>query len=400
MEVRKQVFIMKKTKLMYLGLGVTLMALSACNNSSDNARASSLAPQGEEADLATTIRKAQTASQSHMMSSSGFSFSLGTGASFYSETTEQEHHTNKANTDHNVKTVVDVSAPSLDVRTSGLTGTKAADVKISAKMGATAAVTKTTDGTEEKVLPSISISGASYLSNKVAYLDLSNKNIKTFINYIANDVLSLPSQYTILINLLATGKWSYTTPLTDDSMPLLQSDYFSDMKTVTEQWAKDADDYKDFLHAVKESDGSYSIYASLNKNDVITLATKSQEAADSSSTSTSSIDYASKFANLKVAELEFIVNFTDSKLNYAKTVVDISNQETGAELNTYAYDSTTQTIEKTNVGTVDTSMAYKFNFGVSFGNETPDIPSSFDGYTSIDSYFKSSSSGTGVSSLK
>jgi hypothetical protein len=399
MEVRKQVFIMEKTKLMYLGLGVTLLALSACNNNSNNARASSLAPKGEDVDLATTIRKAQTASQSHMMSADGFSFSLGTGASYYSETTEQEHHSNKANTDHNVKTVVDVSSPSLDVRTSGLTGTKAADVKISAKMGATASVTKTTDGTEEKVLPSLSISGASYFSNKVAYLDLSNKNIKTFLNYIASDVLSLPSEYTFFINLLATGKWSYSTPLTDSNMPLLQSDYFSNMRTTTEQWAKDADDYKDFLHAVKESDGSYSIYASLNKNDVITLANKSQEEANSSSsTSASSIDYASKFANLKVTELEFIVNFTDSKLNYAKAVVDISNQETGADLYTYAYDSTTQTIEKTNVGTVDTTMAYKYSFGVSFGSETPDIPSSFNDYTSINSYFPSSN--TGVSSLK
>lgn len=386
---------MKKTKLMYLALGVTLMSLSACNSNGDNARASSLAPKGEEVDLATTIRKAQSATQSHMMSSDGFSFSLGTGASFYSEVTEQEHHTNKANTDHNVKTVVDVSAPSLDIRTSGLTGTSAADVKISAKLGATAAVTKTTDGTENKVLPSISISAASYFANKVIYLDLSNKNVKTFINYIANDVLTLPSEYTVLINLFATGKWSYSTSLADSNMPLIESDYFSDMKTTTEQWAKDADDYKDFLHAVKESDGSYSIYASLNKNDVITLANKSQETSSSTSLSTSSIDYASKFANLKVAELEFIVNFTDTKLNYAKTVVDISNQETGAELNTYAYDETTKTIEKTNVGTVDTTSAYKFSFGVSFGNETPDIPSSFSDYTSINS-----SLGTGVSSLK
>jgi hypothetical protein len=390
---------MKKTKLMYLALGVTLLSLSACNNNSDNARASSLAPKGEEVDLATTIRKAQAASQSHMMSANGFSFSLGTGASYYSETTEQEHHTDKANTDHNVKTVVEVSAPSLDVRTSGLTGTKAADVKISAKVGATAAVTKTTDGTESKPLPSMSISSAAYFSNKVAYLDLSNKNIKTLVTYIATDVLALPSEYTTIINLIATGKWSYTTSLTDESMPLLSSDNFKDMQTQTEEWAKDADDYKDFLHAVQESDGSYSIYASLNKSDVITLAKKSQEEATSSSTSaSSSIDYDSKFANLKVSQLEFIINFTDSKLNYAKTSVNISNQETGAELNTYAYDSTTQTIEKTNVGTVDTTSAYKFNFGVSFGNETPDIPTSFTGYTSIDSFFGSSN--TGVSSLK
>lgn len=388
---------MKKTKTLYLLAVTSLLTLASC--SGGDGRGTSLAPLGEEVDLSETIKKIPTALKANILSSEGFSLKLGDGGSFNYEETKQEHHSDKASTDHKVVTTVDVATPSLDMRFSGFAGTSASEAKASVSLGASASISKQTDdGDKEAALPSATYSISAYLNNTNAYLNLSNGGLSKILDFVTENVITVPEGsslegYLTIAKLIASGKWMYSSLIDDETMPLISQDVIDEAQNSVDSFVLDIDTFDEFTHAKKESDGSYSVYASLNKSDVITVAKKAQEEADedSGSSASSSVDYDKEFENLKISNLEFILNFsTETGINYAKSIINCSNEEKGVDMVERSYDSSLGQFVSNVIGTMDTKTVIKSELGISFGKEAPNIPSSFTGYTDISALIKSS----------
>ncbi len=362
---------MKKKNLILpvILLATTLMSCGGGNSTKDSeGRNLELTPSGQKIETKSGISKLEKAIQA-TPKQDVWSF-VGSSDSTIDVEGNVKNVTSSGSTSTNF--TVSVTEPIIEGHFQKLNGSSISDAKASLKFGGDITLNYGDEGSSS--LSKVSGTNtyvAAYLDGTKTYVDptgaknFASNLVSAFLDSLAGSVMDIYFGYGYYID----------NGFTDEEMPLIPSNIFSDIDNYLSLFSEHADDYAKFLNVYSDN-GNYSFYLTLNKNDIITLVSDAQKKAESViSTSLSSVDYATELEDLSVNACEFVVTFNESAILSTKYNIDLTNV---TESESYDYDALSSTFVKT--GTSTTTYAVKAKGGLTFGNVAPTIPADVKKY--------------------
>lgn len=366
---------MKKKNLILptILLATTLMSCGGTNGTKDSeGRNLELTPSGQKIETKSGISKLEKAIQA-TPKQDVWSF-VGSSDSTIDVEGNVKNVTSSGTTSTNF--TASVTEPIIEGHFQKLNGSSISDAKASLKFGGDITLNYGDEGSSS----SCKVSGtntyiSAYLDGTKTYVDPTGT--KNFASNLASAFLGSSYGFAMeyLLNSYFGSGYYIDNGFTDDEMPLIPSNIFSDIDTYLSLFSEHADDYAKFLNVYSDN-GNYSFYLTLNKNDIITLVGDAQKKAESvMSTSISSVDYANELKDLSVNACEFVVTFNESAILSTKYNIDLTNV---TESESYDYDALSSTFVKT--GTSTTTYTVKAKGSLTFGNVAPTIPSDVKKY--------------------
>ncbi len=351
---------------------VTMLAScgSGLKDDSSDGRASSLSPDENGTtsyDIDNGCSKLSKALKA-MPSQESLSFalddtstisSIGTITKTYLDTNE--------GTDSVTSYSLNVTNPLFEGALTGLSGASIAGAKANLSIGGDIEMKMKQDDDPEETLKVKGSDLKVYMDDTYLYVDprgcknLIDKGVSTF----APDYKTIASYITKKMN---TGYY-LAHNLTDENMPLIKDDMFSNVDEYLSLFSDHAEDYKDFI-SVLGKDSTYSFYVSMNKEDLIEVLTDAQsKAQEETSDYIETVDFAAELADSTVNALEFLVTFTEKTVLSVDFNIDmevVSNEDLTKK------DSDGN---ETKIGTVKTVTSDKMNGSLAFAQEEAVIPS-------------------------
>ncbi len=371
---------MKKLSLLLVNAALICM-LASCggdfDSDSGDGRANSLAPDEKGATSYTIDNGCGKLSKAlkAMPSQKSLSFALdGESTISSSGTVSKTYNENAASSDSGAYTdsattySLDVVNPTFEGALTGLSGTSIADVKANVALGGDISMKMKQDEETEKTLKVLGATLKAYMDEENYYVDpreckdLITKGITTFVtdgSLFAN----------IVGKKLNTGYYLKHN-LTDENMPLLKDDTFSNVDEYLSLFSDHAEDYKDFI-SVFGKDSTFTFYVSMNKEDLIEVLTDAQsKAKEESKLDTEDIDFAAQLADSTVNALEFLVTFTE------KAVLSVDFNIDMEVVNTEDITKKDSDGNESKIGVSKSVTNDKATGKLTFGQEEASIPAS------------------------
>lgn len=359
---------MKKTQLILASaLSVLLLASCAGNNTPNDGRSRTLNPAGEAVETKSGVSKLKKAVKATPLQDT-WSVSLTSDSTLDVNGNTKAEYTTDTSKNTEVSYTVSVTEPVFDFKASGLNGTSAADAKMSLEMGGDISVKYTKDSDTEKKFSGTGVSLKAYLDNQKAYLD--PRGTKTFVNNavsaIGGDQGKIINAY---INRYFKNGYYFDAVISDDDMPLVESDLVDSISDYLDLFYDHAEDYAEFLN-VKQSGDNYSFYLTLNKEDLIRIATDLEnKVKDENATSSfSDINFEDTLKGTNVDAYEILVTFNEKAVLSASFNIAMTVDET-SDINETDSDG-----NSTKVGTSHTVATIASKGTANFANEAPIIP--------------------------
>lgn len=360
---------MKKTQLILVStLSALLLIGCAGNNTPDDGRTRTLAPQGETIETKSGVSKLKRAVKATPLQNV-WSLSLSRDSSLQVSGNTKNEYTSDSSKNVEVSYDVSVTEPVFDLKASGLNGASIANAKAEVEMGGDISVKYTKNGDAEKKFSGTDVSLKAYLDGDKAYLD--PRGTKTFVNNavsaIGGDQGKILNAY---INRYFKNGYYFETGLTDEDMPLIQSDLTDSISDYLDLFYDHAEDYANFLN-VKQNGDSYSFYLTLNKEDLIRIATDLEAKVkddNQTSVSFSDIDFNDALKGTTVNAYEVLVTFNENALLSASFNIDTVSDETTDLTETDSDGNSTKT------GTSHSVVNVTSKGTANFANDAPTIP--------------------------
>ncbi len=329
---------MKKSSLLLVNMAAILM-LASCGGFDDSSssisdgRSHALAPDETGTTSYTVDNGCSKLSRAikAMPSQKSLSFSMedtstlsssGTVSKTYDVTDASSSSSSSTSNENSVTTYsVDVTNPIFEGAFTGLSGTKIADAKANLTIGGNIAARIKEDSKNET---SIKVSGAdfkAYLDDTYLYVD--PRGCKTLIEKTFKTLLPEYSMvYSYLKNKIDSGYY-FKHNLTDENMPLIKDDIFSDIDEYLSLFSDHAEDYKDFINIIGK-DSTYNFYLTMSKEDLIKVLNDAEaKAKEDSSLDFETVDFAEKLADSTVNAFELLVTFTDKAVESVAFNIDM-----------------------------------------------------------------------------
>lgn len=376
-----------KKKIILMTLLTLTLSLMGCSRRG-SVRTNSLAPSGSDLSNDVAIAKLGAAYKA-TMSKENISYSLNETSdplpSLSFDSIQKDTYTDGTDPVTYTRSV-SFSSLSISGAVSGLASSKVSDLKMATKTGFAANTSFQTNDKDPDSRSTTGIETKEYVSGSTLYIDSNTK----LGNFIVKIILGLGFDLSTLVQGAMAGLIGskYQTPLalTDENMPLIDDNVLGYVDTFISTLNSHSSEYSDFLKGYTLSDGTYAVYLSMVKEDVIKVAhdvvDDVKDNISSLSVDSSTVD--KEFENLTVRSLEFLVNFSDSAILSCSSNFDLDNVADSSKANVSSIidkltsssaPSSSSSSSSSNKGTSTFSYTLKGNMGFSFGNEAPVIPS-------------------------
>ncbi len=327
---------MKKSSLLLVNMAAILM-LASCGGFDDSSssisdgRSHALAPDETGTTSYTVDNGCSKLSRviKAMPSQKSLSFSMddtstlsssGTVSKTYDVTDASSSSSSSTSNENSVTTYsVDVTNPIFEGAFTGLSGAKIADAKANLTIGGDIAAKVKKDSKNETSIKVLGADFKAYLDDTYLYVDprgcdtLIEKALKAF----EYDLV-----YSALKSKLKSGYY-FKHNLTDENMPLIKDDIFSDVDEYLSLFSDHAEDYKDFINIIGK-DSTYNFYLTMSKEDLIKVLNDAEaKAKEDSSLDFETVDFADKLADSTVNAFELLVTFTDKAVESVAFNIDM-----------------------------------------------------------------------------
>ncbi len=374
---------MKKSSLLLVNMAAILM-LASCGGFDDSSssisdgRSHALAPDETGTTSYTVDNGCSKLSRAikAMPSQKSLSFSMedtstlsssGTVSKTYDIADSSSSSSSSTSNENSVTTYsIDVTNPTFKGAFTGLSGTKIADAKANLTIGGDIAAKVKEDSNAEN---SFKVNGAefkAYLDDTYLYVDARGCNTLLEKALKAYDIGSI---YSVLKKKLDLDYGHYFKHgLTDENMPLIKDDIFSDVDEYLSLFSDHAEDYKDFINIIGK-DSTYNFYLTMSKEDLIKVLNDAEaKAKEDSSLDFETVDFAEKLADSTVNAFELLVTFTDKAVESVAFNIDmeIVDSEDIEEKDSNGNEK--------KVGTLKSVTSNKANGVLKLGQEEAKIP--------------------------
>ncbi len=372
---------MKKSSLLLVNMAAMLM-LASCGGFDDSSssvsdgRSHALAPDETGTTSYTIDNGCSKLSKAikAMPSQKSLSFSMedtstlsssGTVTKTYDTADSSSSSSSSTSNENSVTTYsIDVTNPTFKGAFTGLSGTKIADAKANLTIGGDIAAKVKEDSKNETSIKVLGADFKAYLDDTYLYVDprgcdtLIEKALKAF----EYDLV-----YSALKSKLKSGYY-FKHNLTDENMPLIKDDIFSDVDEYLSLFSDHAEDYKDFINIIGK-DSTYNFYLTMSKEDLIKVLNDAEaKAKEDSSLDFETVDFAEKLADSTVNAFELLVTFTDKAVESVAFNIDmeIVDSEDIKEKDSNGNEK--------KVGTLKSVTSNKANGVLNLGQEEAKIP--------------------------
>lgn len=357
---------MKKTSL-FLATGLLVLSLASCGGNNDGRKRDIAPAGGETVDTDNGISKLSKAVKATPMQDV-WSVKLSDESTFHASGTVSEAYNEESDKDKNTTNTFDIGVtnPVFDARFEGFNGAEVANIKASVKMGGDISLT-TKENDDEAI--SVKTNGVAlnvYVDSKMVYVD--PRGAKKFCSDMLNAYMSDMGPFISgLTSSYLNSGYYFVHNLTNDNMPLINSEMTSDIDNYLALFSDHAEDYKDFLNITKNGD-EYYFYITMTKEDLIRVMNDAQNKYADESFSQASADFAEELKDSTVNACEFLVSFTEESITGVSYNIDM-------DVNTVTDITVTDSAGNDAViGKTTSQIHYVSKGAATFGTEAPVIP--------------------------
>jgi hypothetical protein len=364
---------MKKTKsaLLILALIAPSLALASCE--SGDGRASELKPSGNTLSSQAAAQSLAPALKA-ALANDAISASIDSSSK---NKTYIDVSTSGTSSDSSVHAESEIGLSGY-AGLSGLSATDASDIKgaLTLSNNVYYKIKDNVAGTEkERRVNSVPFAG--YIANENIYANVSDSKMVGLVSNILTDLKdtgiipesigSMSSSLALILGMYGRLYYPASNLFSYLPLPLIPAGIDASVDDFVNKLSPTFEKYSDWLHFASSGDDSYSLYISMNKDDIVNSVTN----AISSASVSSSIKTPS-FEGLSVTALEVLLTYSSTGFSTLKTNIDVTVSKESA------IDSSSE-----NSGKIKAVIHETESVSMTLGNVAPSMPTDLSKYNNI-----------------